>query len=38
MEQLQLVRQANRGRLLLRTPAHVLVGTCFCSKVETIHS
>ena len=35
---LQRVRQANRGRLLLRTPGPVPFGTCICSKVETILS
>ena len=32
---LQLVRLANRGRLLLRTPGPVPFGTCICSNVET---
>ena len=35
---LQRVRLANRGRLLLRTPGPVPLGTCICSNVETIHS
>ena len=35
---LQRVRQANRGRLLLRTPGPVQFGTCMCSNVETILS
>ena len=35
---LQLVRLANRGRLLLRTPGPVPFGTCICSNVETILS
>ena len=35
---LQRVRLANRGRLLLRTPGPVQVGTCICSNVETILS
>ena len=29
---------ANRGRLLLRTPGPVPLGTCICSDVETILS
>ena len=33
-----LVRLANRGRLLLRTPGPVPFGTCICSNVETILS
>ena len=35
---LQRVRLANRGRLLLRTPGPVPLGTCICSNVETILS
>ena len=35
---LQLVRLANRGHLLLRTPGPVPFGTCICSNVETILS
>ena len=35
---LQRVRLANRGRLLLRTPGPVPVGTCICSNVDTILS
>ena len=35
---LQLVRLANRGRLLLRTPGPIPFGTCICSNVETILS
>ena len=35
---LQRERLANRGRLLLRTPGPVPVGTCICSNVETILS
>ena len=35
---LQLVRLANKGRLLLRTPGPVPFGTCICSNVETILS
>ena len=35
---LQRVRLANRGRLLLRTPGPVPIGTCICSNVETILS
>ena len=35
---LQRVRLANRGRLLLRTPGPVPLGTCICSNVETIFS
>ena len=38
IEHLQRVRLANRGRLLLRTPGPVPLGTCICSNVETIHS
>ena len=37
-ETLQRVRLANSGRLLLRTPVLVPLGTCICSNVETIHS
>ena len=32
------MRLANRGRLLLRTPGPVPIGTCICSNVETILS
>ena len=35
---LQRVRQANRGRLLLRTPGPVPFWTCICSNVETVLS
>ena len=35
---LQRVRLANRGCLLLRTPAPVPIGTCMCSDFETIFS
>ena len=35
---LQRVWLANRGRLLLRTPGPVPIGTCICSYVETILS
>ena len=38
IENLQRVRQANRGRLFLRTSGLVPFGTCICSNVETIHS
>ena len=35
---LQRVRLANRGRLLLRTPGPVPIGSCICSNVDTILS
>ena len=38
IKHLQLVRLANRGRLLLRTPSPVPFGTCICSNVETMLS
>ena len=38
IEHLQQSWQADRGRLLLRTPGPVPFGTCICSNVETILS
>ena len=35
---IDMLRLANRGRLLLRTPGPVPFGTCICSNVETILS
>ena len=33
---LHWVRLANRGRLLLRTPGPVPLGTCICSNIDTV--
>ena len=38
LQRVRLANTTNRGRLLLRTPGPVPLGTCICSNVETILS